>query len=188
MKYFTADTHIGHANILEYCARTRPFFNIKQMEEAVIESINAQVGPGDVLYHLGDIGWKLADSVRFFDALRVKQIHVVLGNHDDPAIKKHPKVKSCDWFKRVKIPGYSMSLCHFPMLSWMGRIHLHGHWHCTGVQYHPWALDVGIDGMPGFSPWSELQIQKRAWDLASGPAIIEAGASPNARPADSIIS
>ena len=32
--FFTADLHLGHKNILEYC--NRPFANVKEMDEALI--------------------------------------------------------------------------------------------------------------------------------------------------------
>ena len=54
--YFTADTHYGHANIIGYS--TRPFENVTEMNDALVDRFNAVWTPGAILYHLGDIDLK----------------------------------------------------------------------------------------------------------------------------------
>ena len=50
--YFTADTHFNHENILDYCRR--PYNNIQEMNEALVENWNKTVKKEDTVYHLGD--------------------------------------------------------------------------------------------------------------------------------------
>ena len=50
MKWFTSDTHWGHANILKY--DNRPFATIDEHDEELVRRWNAVVAPGDVVYHL----------------------------------------------------------------------------------------------------------------------------------------
>lgn len=158
-KFFTADTHISHTNILKYC--TRPFRDITHMNEIIISNFNKVMGPGDVLYHLGDVAWGVEAALLFFDSLSVNQIHVVFGNHDQEEIKRHPKVKSSGWLKKTKVTGLGgITMGHFPMLAWMGEHHLYGHWHNKGPVYHPKTLDVGVDGHE-FYPWSEEELVRR---------------------------
>lgn len=45
--WFTADLHLGHANIIKHCAR--PFSSCEE-----IDNINKTVVPGDRLFIVGD--------------------------------------------------------------------------------------------------------------------------------------
>lgn len=53
IKYYIADTHFNHKNIIEYC--TRPFKDIDEMNEAIINDWNNLVKNEDTVYHLGDV-------------------------------------------------------------------------------------------------------------------------------------
>ncbi|HEY1065766.1 MAG TPA: hypothetical protein VGE52_06645, partial [Pirellulales bacterium] len=76
--FFTSDWHLDHRNILLYSRRTAfmtpdeqaavsalgesdrtkvPFSkaSVERMNEAILDNINAVVGPDDVLWNLGDI-------------------------------------------------------------------------------------------------------------------------------------
>ena len=159
MKFFASDTHISHNNILKYC--NRQFKDIDHMNYVITANFNEVMSEGDVLYHLGDVAFGDENAYKFFSDLRVKQIHLVFGNHDNESIKNHPKIKSSGWLKKTKIPVIGgVTLCHFPMLAWMNKHHLHGHWHCKGTPYHQCVLDVGVDGH-NFYPWSEEQLVRR---------------------------
>src|SRR5258706_15269140 len=50
--WFTADFHFGHANIVRYC--NRPFATVDEMDQAILERLNASVKINDMLYFLGD--------------------------------------------------------------------------------------------------------------------------------------
>jgi calcineurin-like phosphoesterase family protein len=50
--WFTADFHFGHNNIIRYC--NRPFRNGEEMDQTILEPLNASVKPNDTLYFLGD--------------------------------------------------------------------------------------------------------------------------------------
>jgi hypothetical protein len=50
--WFTADFHLGHANIIRYCSR--PFATVEEMDQAIVERLNVSVKRDDVLYFLGD--------------------------------------------------------------------------------------------------------------------------------------
>ena len=57
MTYYTADLHLGHANIIKLC--DRPFETVEQMDEVLIENWNAKVHRDDVVYIVG--GFDLAE-------------------------------------------------------------------------------------------------------------------------------
>ena len=54
--FYTADLHLGHANIIKYC--NRPFKDVDQMNETLIRNWNSRVKPEDTVIHNGDFCFK----------------------------------------------------------------------------------------------------------------------------------
>lgn len=77
--YFTADWHIGHANVLGF--DNRPFNDINHMSEGLIKRFNACVRERDVCYFLGDMGFGGDKLQSVMDRLNGTKI-LILGNHD----------------------------------------------------------------------------------------------------------
>lgn len=50
--WFIGDTHFNHTNIIQYC--DRPFTNVEEMNDYIIQQWNSVVGKNDTVYHLGD--------------------------------------------------------------------------------------------------------------------------------------
>jgi calcineurin-like phosphoesterase family protein len=50
--WFTTDFHFGHSNIIRYC--NRPFRDVVEMDQTILERLNASVKLHDTLYFLGD--------------------------------------------------------------------------------------------------------------------------------------
>lgn len=142
--FFTSDTHFSHANIIKYC--TRPFADVKEMNIALVDNWNAQVGPDDLVYHLGDVAWGSID----LNCLNGKKI-LIIGNHDKPS-QLGPYFDEMHYYLELKklLPkGRSVVLCHYPIESWNGKfhkaIHLHGHCHGTMNNTGLRRFDVGVD-------------------------------------------
>lgn len=53
MIYYTSDLHFSHKNIILYC--NRPFKDIDEMNECIIERWNNVIKPNDMVYLLGDV-------------------------------------------------------------------------------------------------------------------------------------
>ena len=82
--WFVADTHFHHKNILDF--EDRPFENVDEMEEKMIEAWNSVVGKNDTVYVVGDFcfgGHK--EWIRILDQLKGKVI-LIKGNHDKTKI------------------------------------------------------------------------------------------------------
>lgn len=56
MIFFTADTHFGRSNVIQY--EKRPFRTVDEMDEALVENWNRRVSPEDDIYILGDLTLK----------------------------------------------------------------------------------------------------------------------------------
>ena len=48
--FFISDLHLGHANVLRY--DNRPFANVDEMHNTLVERWNSVVGDDDVVYFL----------------------------------------------------------------------------------------------------------------------------------------
>ena len=172
--WFTSDTHFNHANI---CSATttwnkesgnnfRIFNSLDTMNDRLVAGINASVGQDDILFHLGDWSFGGFESIRQFrDRLVCKNIHLILGNHDQHIARNKDDVQEIfssvhnildlivKW--NVGTPTQDEAkfmLMHFPIASWdnlaRGVIHLHGHVHLPKHRrIGPGKMmDVGVDG------------------------------------------
>lgn len=154
--WFTADTHFGHARILEF---HRPeFSSAEEMDEHLIEQINRYVSRTDRLYHLGDFqlgGNYLERAKEYLARIRCQEIHLVFGNHDRFSLGR--LFRSARQIKQVSHAGRVLVLCHYPMASWpkshYGSIHLYGHCHGRLEAELDWkfpgrrSMDVGVDAV-----------------------------------------
>jgi calcineurin-like phosphoesterase family protein len=80
VRFFTSDTHFGHANIIKFC--DRPFRDVDHMDEQLIGNWNSIVQPEDTVWHLGDVA--LGPRERWASRLGRLNGHIFLvpGNHD----------------------------------------------------------------------------------------------------------
>lgn len=149
--FFTADTHFGHSNVIRY--DKRPFRDVAEMNETLIENWNRAVGPSDTVYQLGDVSIFRPERTReILDSLNGK-IFLIRGSHDKAAEHKlcasrFEWVK--DYFFLSLSGGVKIALMHYAMRVWdrkhYGTWHIHRHSHGRltpepGVL----ALDVGVD-------------------------------------------
>ena len=109
--FFTADTHFDHGMIIKYSGREqfmtpedlesykamraldcvqayqdwKPSVQSREnMNEAMIENINAIVPADATLWHLGDFAFssRATNTKKFRDAINCKDIRLIWGNHD----------------------------------------------------------------------------------------------------------
>ena len=89
--WFTAHFHLGHANIIGYSSR--PFATIEEMDQAILERLNALVKPNDTLYFLGDFCMgSQARVLAYRRRIRCKRIFAVPGNHDKPGAQAERRI------------------------------------------------------------------------------------------------
>ena len=167
--WITSDTHYSHKNICRGVtvwrtidgdipiSATRDFPNLDVMDSVIVDNINEKVGPDDTLIHLGDVAFGGVEKIgQFLDRLVCKNVHLVLGNHDQNIKKNRENTKdkflSIQNYLEVNIGGVDFVLSHYPLSSWnqlnKGSIHLHGHVHLPRNKRFGKGkkMDVGMDG------------------------------------------
>lgn len=152
MRWFTADTHFGHARILEF-EPGRPWHNSDEMNNGLVARLAAQLEPGDEVWHLGDVALGYLDATLPFLATLGAPVTLVAGNHD----RVHPyhaeraaRFMQLYWDKcqladlvltntRLTLAdGTEVQVSHFPYPdgSLAGREDRHGR--VIGDKFAPW--------------------------------------------------
>ena len=176
--YFTSDTHYMHTNICRGITNwkdaddiTRDFKTLDQMNDRIVNGINASVGQDDILFHLGDWSFGGFEMIeQFRNRIICKNIHLVLGNHDHHIERDREGVRelftSVHQYIELEVKkngGKKMDqmhdtfqanfvLMHYPLMSWNKMndkvIHLHGHVHLPPNRRMGKGkmMDVGVDG------------------------------------------
>lgn len=193
MNWYTADVHFSSYKMLPY----RPFGDIKEMDEALLDAINGRVRRGDVLYIVGDVMGNREHPYGIIRRIRCDAV-LITGNNDEPLLRDK---RFRDAFKAVRPSattvydaeiGTKVFLSHYPCCSWKdardGVPHLYGHLHARKddgyeiARLIPNAVNVGVD-VCGFAPVSGkealrmireknamldgLQVQLPAWPRAA---------------------
>ena len=163
--WFTADLHLGHANMLRIA--NRPFETVGEMNDWLIDAINDRVCTTDTLWILGDFAFRVRreDVLTYRKRINCQHVFLVRGNHDShfpdgasPFQEEHGYV---DNLHSPKPNRRRLVLCHYPIMDWNGAahgsIHLHGHIHAS-TSYNErnrargiLRYDVGVDAN-GYEP------------------------------------
>lgn len=141
--WFIADEHFAHKKIIEYC--NRPFKNVEEMDETIINNFNSVVGENDLTIHAGDfclIKDKKIVYEKYINRLNGKHLNIK-GSHDYwLPWKKSQQI----WEKNFKT--CHIVVCHYAMRTWPRShynsfqlyAHSHGRLPTVGKQY-----DIGVD-------------------------------------------
>lgn len=179
-RWFTADPHFGHANIIKHCRR--PFDDVDAMDAALIATISDIVADRDELWVLGDVAMRTqrAELVSLLPGRKI----LVVGNHDKPFRGTPEKVAKATAMYRdagfdeiihgtttiTLADGRSVLASHFPYEGdsgerdryvaqrpidrgqWLLHGHVHERWRQRGRM-----INVGVDAWAG-RPVAEADI------------------------------
>lgn len=147
--WVVSDTHFHHKNIVDY--GQRPFNDVKEMDEALVDNWNSTVNKGDIVYHLGDVLFGKDCSIlgKLNGAKRL-----IVGNHDD--LKNQNLLGS---FQKVMLwrmfPDWKVVLTHVPLLldsdenkKYTRNIHGHVHQNSLGDKRY---TNVSVEAI-GYKP------------------------------------
>jgi calcineurin-like phosphoesterase family protein len=150
--WFTADWHLGHANILRLC--DRPFPSVDYMDDALISACNELVEPWDTLWILGDFCWRKQQAPEWRERILCHDVRFLQGNHDRAGTGPYAEKVKLSCSQHASRAAY---LCHWPWASWQPHtIMLHGHSHGRSPVV-PHRFDVGVDAT-AFRPVDEQTI------------------------------
>jgi len=173
MIFFTADLHLGHKNIINYCER--PFNDVHEMNKTILDNINNVVGFDDELYILGDFCFKGKKPIEYRSRINCQKVHIILGNHDKEKdfIEQESGFDSVNYVKEIIYCNQRIYLSHYPHRSWpashKGSFMLYGHVHSKlnheDIASNRKTLDVGVDNCINYNkpfgePFSFKEIQK----------------------------
>lgn len=130
--FFIADTHFFHENIIR--STNRPFKNVNEMNEALVNNWNNVVTTEDNVYILGDFSFGNKEQTEDILKSLKGNKYLIRGNHDN--IINNVSSKYIKWTKdyyEIRDKGNTIVLSHYPIYLWnkrhYGTIHLHGHTH-----------------------------------------------------------
>lgn len=189
-RWFTADLHLGHANIIEYSSR--PFDSVDAMNRALIARWNEVVADDDEVWMLGDFALrKIAETLPLAAELTGRKV-LPTGNHDR-CWPGHGR-RAEGWEERYVEAGFDEIVhgdvtidvrehkplaCHFPYRgdshdrdrfvdsrpTDRGRWLLHGHVHERWLQRGR-MINVGVDAWD-YRPVGEEDLTRL---IGAGPA------------------
>ena len=119
MIYYISDLHFNDQSIFDKCKR--PFKDLKDFENTIINNWNNKVTNNDIVYVLGDIGSIDPISINIFKNLNGHK-HLIIGNHDQVILDY---IKESNIFESIKFidliidNNRKVCLCHYPLMDWM---------------------------------------------------------------------
>lgn len=152
MIYYTADLHLGNAEIIK--RSNRPFSSVEEMDDCLIRNWNDTVTEEDTVYFLGDFSNKSGPVPKQYLSKLKGQIHWIRGNHDtglDHQEDLFEFVESVSDFLEIDDSGMHVILCHYPILHFKRGLMIHGHLHAAKLEAWeilkglPNVLNCGVD-------------------------------------------
>ena len=134
--FYIADLHIGHANVIKF--DNRPFANLNEMHNTIVENWIRVVRGDDTVYILGDFCWAKESEWPFYLGPLAGQKVLIRGNHDPKQFSQTTKKFLADIkdYKEITDSGRHVIMSHYPIPfhkadydpnCWM----LYGHVHVT---------------------------------------------------------
>jgi calcineurin-like phosphoesterase family protein len=162
LDFYIADTHFGHANIVTYCGR--PFKDVLEMDEYIIERWNKTISFTDNVFHLGDLCLHYApiEKELLWKKLNGNKV-LILGNHDIDRVGHWAKL-GINAIKRTLLHK-GMILSHRPeMFPELPNIHghTHGNMHRGEVSEHGIHVCVSVEAI-NYTPVSEEWVREQIW-------------------------
>ena len=158
MIWFTADLHLQHENIIKFC--NRPFSNVKEMDEKLINNWNEVVDKKDIIYILGDFSF--GNPPEYASRLKGNKIFIK-GSHDNNLDAPYMKIIKPKELKDEYGNQRTIVLCHYAMRSWYlshyASWHLYAHHHGK-LESYGLSMDIGVD-CNNFYPFSLDDISKK---------------------------
>ena len=141
MNYYISDLHLFCQSQTKQGQNydNRPFEDIEEMHQYILEHWNAKVTNADTCYILGDIAFRGRNDALIALVAQLKGRKILIkGNHDSVDDYRYRQLfEEIVDYKEISDAfggkNYKLVLCHFPILCWKdqhkGTILLYGHTH-----------------------------------------------------------
>lgn len=138
--FVIANCQFGRSGIIK--KNKRPFGDVTDMNEEMIQRWNAVVTDNDIVMHLGNFAWDPTTAEEVFNELNFKQLLLVPAEYDQPVFEM---MSSQMLPENVKIinriseqPSHNATFSYWPMLEWpmkaKGHYLFYGYY---GTKYKP---------------------------------------------------
>lgn len=186
-RWWTADLHLGHANIVKYCRR--PFINHEKYidqygswksaelkddaanrnNERLIAAMNSRIKPGDTVMHVGDFCCKGGErgvsgtktKANGWECILNGKWIFILGNHDSNNTVRfgiYSAVVDVGPIKAFVVHRPPERLCEIPDFCELVICgHVHEKWKWNWCEERKPMLNVGVD-IQGFKPISDSEL------------------------------
>ena len=143
-RYFIADPHFGHANVIKF--DQRGFDSVEEMDKVMKERWNNTVKEDDEVYILGDISFlPSSETEELIKSLNGEKI-LIMGNHDSKFLK-NPRIKEqfklITSYRELYFDNKLLVLCHYPIPCF--KNHLHGAYHFYGHVHNTFEYEIMED-------------------------------------------
>lgn len=158
--FVTSDLHFSHEAVLKY--NNRPWKNVLEMNDALIENWNRKVNKRDTVIIVGDFAWERHGY--FLNVLNGKK-ELVIGSHDKMPRKYLDCFSGVYMIKNFRYKNRDFVCIHCCPRVWekshYGSICLFAHSHGR-LKTHNLSFDVGVDVPENrYSPISMDEILER---------------------------
>lgn len=183
--WLTSDCHFSHRNILKL-GKGRPFDNIEEHDQALMDNWNSVVAPGDVVYVLGDMFFTLDMGYMEYVLGQLNgSKHLILGNHDRTKIQAYllnknlwQSIRDNNSINCTLANGKTIRviMSHYPILEFNGayrQCYMHAYGHIHDITNYDYiyrelgfkAVNVGVDvsgNIVNTDPFTPVNIEN-AW-------------------------
>lgn len=171
MIYYISDTHFGDERIMKLSKR--PFLDVDEMNNVLIEKWNDKVSDCDDVYIVGDFALNDQTANAALNGLNGR-LHLIICNHDNLSEETLKRFSTVSQILTINDSGRSVSLCHYPLLSYensiYGGYHIFGHIHnnTADIAYKiteniPHIYNCGVD-VNDFAPQTLDELKNRKND------------------------
>jgi calcineurin-like phosphoesterase family protein len=164
--WFISDTHFYHKNIIRFAER--PFKDVDEMNQVMVDNWNDRVDKDDLVFHLGDIGFfrSAQQMVELMSELNGRKV-LIKGNHDRFTNSQYHAAGFEDIYNYYRYPvpdphgdvDFWLEMTHKPTVLKPGPINLVGHIHQQFV-YQGNNLNMSVE-VWGYQPVNLLEIVGR---------------------------
>ena len=118
--FLIANCQFGRSGVIR--TNNRPFGNIQDMNEELVERWNAVVTDSDTGIHLGNFAWDPTTAEEMFEKLNYKQLLILPAEYDQAAFEIQstgslpPNVKIIN--RIFDNPGMNATFSYWPLLEW----------------------------------------------------------------------